>query len=413
SRSPNLFCFGVMNCEATRREPHARGNLTARSRKRYSSAMTTPLRKPLYLTIFDFVRENIVSGLYTADRRVPTDGQLMRRFHTTRATVAKAMKELERTGLIQRRPGAGSFVRPANLAQGTFVSTLIAGLGDTEFFEPICAQIAQACHACNLSLIWGASSPAMPVAGDTDIEALASRFRAQHVAGVFFVPDELSEHRSDDRNLKIAQALTAAGIAVVLLDRDVVPFPEQGPYDLVGIDNVSAGYQQTRHLLDCGCRRILYVTRPGRLWTKSARIEGYRLALEQAGQVFDPRHICVGDANDSAFCRSLLRHKPDGIVCFHDPVAAHLLQNFQTLRAKIPEKLKIIGLDDVRYSQFLPIPITTLQQPCRSIGLQAADLMVHRINHGTHPPRRILFDTRLIVRGSSQLHALSDPASLL
>ncbi len=366
--------------------------------------MNAPPRKPLYLEIFDYVRENVAAGAYRAEGRVPTDGQLMRRFHTTRATVSKAMKELERTGLIQRRPGVGSFLLPADRSNGAFVSTLIAGLGDTEFFEPICAQIAQSCHACNLSLLWGPISPATPVNEGTKIETLCARFIAQRVTGVFFVPDELAQNAPDDRNLEIAQALTAAGIAVVLLDRDVVPFPAQGPYDLVGIDNVDAGYKQTRHLIDCGCTRILYVTRPGRLWTKTARIAGYRLALQQAGLPFDdPALICAGDANDLKFCKSLLKLKPDGIVCFHDPVAIHLIQSFKKLRVNIPEKLKIIGLDDVRYSEFLPIPITTLQQPCLSIGTQAADLMVRRLNRDTHPPRRILFNTRLIVRTSSHL----------
>jgi DNA-binding LacI/PurR family transcriptional regulator len=359
------------------------------------------MRKPLYRDIFEYVHAQILSGAYSDDGRLPTDGQLMRRFKTTRATVAKAMKELEHTGLIQRRPGAGSFLRPTDRANGAFVSTLIAGLGDTEFFEPICAQIARACQACNLSLIWGDSSPATRVDEDMRIDSLCARFIAQRVSGVFFVPDELAENSPDNRNLMITQALTAAGIAVVLLDRDVVPFPEQGPCDLVGIDNVDAGYKQTRHLLDCGCKRILYVTRPGRLSTKAARIEGYRLALEQAGQPFHPAHVCAGDAADIEFCKSLLKLKPDGIACFHDPLAIHLIQNFQKLRVPIPKKLKIVGLDDVSYSEFLPVPITTLRQPCTSIGTQAADLMVRRLNHDIHPPRRILFDTRLIIRSSS------------
>lgn len=366
-----------------------------------TDVMRPPAKKPLYLEIFEHVHGNIVAGAY-AGGRLPTDGQLMRRFQTTRATVAKAMKELERTGLILRRPGAGSFLRPAEQANGRFVSTLIAGLGDTEFFEPICAQIARACHACNLSLIWGATSPVLPVGSDTDVETLISRFRAQSVSGVFFVPDELPDGSTDNRNLKIAQALTAAGISVVLLDRDVVPFPAQGPYDLVGIDNVDAGFKQTRHLLDCGCSRILYVTRPGQLWTKAARIAGYRLALEQAGRPFNPDLVRAGDATEPKFCRALLKLKPDGIVCFHDPIAIHLVQNFQKLGVVIPQKLKIIGLDDVRYSELLPIPITTLQQPCLSIGTQAAELMVRRLNRDDHPPRRILFDTKLIARTSSR-----------
>lgn len=363
--------------------------------------MRTPLKKPLYLDIFEYVHGNIVSGAYAADGRIPTDGQLMRRFHTTRATVAKAMKELERTGLILRRPGAGSFLRPADRANGAFVSTLIAGLGDTEFFEPICAQIAQACHACNLSLIWGANSPSTPLDAASPIDALCARFRAQRVSGVFFVPDEQADAHSENRNLLIARALSAAGIAVVLLDRDVVSFPAQGPYDLVGIDNVDAGYQQARHLLDVGCTRIHYVTRPGSLWTKSARIHGFRLALEEAGIGFTPDCVHTGDAGAPAFSRALLRQKPDGIACFHDPVAIQLVQSFQHLKVAIPGHVKIIGLDDVRYAEFLPVPITTLQQPCRSIGIQAAELMVRRLNRDTHPPRRILFGTRLIVRSST------------
>jgi LacI family transcriptional regulator len=364
--------------------------------------MSTLQRKPLYLQIFEHIRDSILAGAYREDGRLPTDGQLMRRFHTTRATVAKAMKALERTGLIQRRPGAGSFLRPADRANGAFVSTLIAGLGDTEFFEPICAQIAQACHACNLSLIWGANSPSTPLDAEAPLDALCAHFLAQRVSGIFFVPDELADDCPGNRNLKIAQALTAAGIAVVLLDRDVVPFPAQGPYDLVGIDNVDAGYKQARHLLDVGCRNLHYVTRPGRLWTKSARIEGFRLALEEAGIEFSPALVHTGDAADPAFCRALLEHKPDGIACFHDPVAIHLVQTFQKLKVAVPRRLKIVGIDDVRYAEFLPVPITTLQQPCRSIGIQAADLMVRRLNHDAHPPRRILFGTRLIVRASTQ-----------
>jgi DNA-binding LacI/PurR family transcriptional regulator len=358
--------------------------------------------KPLYLEIFEHVHGNIVSGAYSRDGRLPTDGQLMRRFHTTRSTVAKAMKELERAGLIRRRPGAGSYLRPAAEANGAFVSTLIAGLGDTQFFEPICAQIARSCQACNLSLIWGDTSPATPVGDGAPIDALVARFQAQRVRGVFFVPDEIGEAAPCDRNLKIAQALSDAGLAVVLLDRDVTPFPARGPYDLVGIDNVDAGHKQTRHLIDCGCRRILYVTRPGRLWTKAARIEGYRLALEGAGLPYDPASVCAGDATDLRFCRALLKRKPDGIVCFHDPDAIHLIQNFQKLRAAIPQRLKIVGLDDVRYSELLPIPLTTLRQPCASIGAQAAELMVRRLNHDSQPPQRILLETTLIVRASTQ-----------
>jgi DNA-binding LacI/PurR family transcriptional regulator len=354
--------------------------------------------KPLYRQIFDVLYAGISEGRYV-DGRLPTDGQLVRRFKTTRTTVAKAMHELEAAGLITRHPGAGSFVRPTSRAHGAFVSTLIAGLGDTEFFEPICAQIAQSCHACNLSLLWGPESHSTAISRDMPLNHVVDHFVRQQVRGVFFAPDE----GANERNWQVAELLTKAGIAVILLDRDIVPFPKQSSYDLVGIDNVNAGYQQAQHLIECGCKRLLYVTRPDQLWTKAARIQGFRMAVENAGLSFSGRQVCIGDTTSLAFCKTLLKQKPDGIVCFHDPIAAHLLQHFQKLKIDVPGKIKIIGLDDVSYSQFLPIPITTLRQPCRSIGTHAAELMALRINNDTHPPRRILFETQLIVRQSSLL----------
>lgn len=357
------------------------------------------MAKPLYQQIYEAIHTGILAGKYPTGK-LPSDGQLVQRFHTTRATVAKAMGELERAGIVMRRAGAGSFIRPTRDAHGLFVSTLIAGLGDTDFFEPICAQIAQSCHACNLNLVWGPDSQAIELTDTASPDRLAEQFLRQEIRGVFFAPDEGTNGEKQSRNLEIAGRFTKAGIVVILLDRDIVPFPQQGPYDLVGIDNVDAGYRQTRHLIDRGCRRIVYVTRPGTLWTKSARIHGFMAALGEAGLPCQ-HSICTGNSGDLAFCKSVMKFRPDGIVCFHDSIAARLMQNLQKLHVDIPGKVKVIGLDDLRYAQYLAIPLTTLRQPCKSIGNEAANLMALRLNNDKHPARRILFDTQLIVREST------------
>ena len=356
--------------------------------------------KPLYRQIYEFLYENICADTFKKGR-LPTDGQLMRKFATTRATVAKAMRELEMAGLIERRPGAGTVVRPAIKTHGAFVSTLIAGLGDTAFFEPICAQIAQSCHACNLNLLWGPDSHSTALTRDASVAHVIEHFHRQNVKGVFFAPDEGVDAVTFRRNQQIAERLTHSGIAVVLLDRDVVAFPEQGAYDLVGIDNMNAGFQQVKHLVEMGCTRIAYVTRPGQLWTKDARLFGFKLAIEQFKLDRTACPVFCGDVADVRFCETILKSNPDGIACFHDPIAVVLVQHLRQRHIAVPQRVKLIGLDDVSYSSFLPIPITTLRQPCRSIGAQAAELMALRINNDQHPPRRILFDTQLIVRASS------------
>ena len=69
------------------------------------------MRKPKHRQIFEYVHQSIVDGQYSAGQRLPTDGQLMRRFETSRPTVARAMRDLEQAGFVERRPGSGSYVR--------------------------------------------------------------------------------------------------------------------------------------------------------------------------------------------------------------------------------------------------------------------------------------------------------------
>jgi len=82
-------------------------------------------------------------------------------------------------------------------------------------------------------------------------------FVAKKVSGVFFAPLELTPQK-DAINRNVAEVFDKAGIPIVLLDRDLVPYPSRSPYDLLGIDNRRAGYTITAHMLRAGCRRVLF-----------------------------------------------------------------------------------------------------------------------------------------------------------
>ena len=89
--------------------------------------------------------------------------------------------------------------------------------------------------------------------------------------------------QKDAINRNIAEVFDKAGIPMVLLDRDLVAYPERSRYDLVGIDNRRAGYAITAHLIRCGCRRVVFVGRPGSAPTVDARIAGYQGGLGRLG----------------------------------------------------------------------------------------------------------------------------------
>ncbi len=221
--------------------------------------MSRPGKTPKYRTVFDTLQREIQSGRLGPGDRLPSEAQLERRFGASRITVGRAVRDLQLAGLVERRAGAGSYVKTRSLSDALSFGLLIPDLGDTEIFEPICQGMMASPLARQHALLWGSVTSA---AASREERAwhLCRQYIDRRVSGVFFAPLELTSGK-DAVNRKIAQALDEAGIPLVLLDRTVGPYPERGTHDLVGIDNRRAGYRITEHLLrsahppDCFRRR--------------------------------------------------------------------------------------------------------------------------------------------------------------
>ena len=355
-----------------------------------------PRGKPPYRLVADDLREKILSGAY-AGGKLPSERALLRRRGVSRATAAKALDILESDGLVVRRRGAGAFVNPASgPAPGRmFVATLIADMDVREFFSAVCGSIADRARSYNLNLIWGARREFEDLARDAPLADYVERCRASGVRGVFFVPQD-SPADGGRRNREIAETLRGAGIAVVLIDRDIVPFPQRSDFDFVGIDNVQAGYRQAAHLLSRGCRRLVYVSHAKQVWTIDARFSGFRNALEENGLPADAGLLFRGDPADESFVRSVIRARPDGIVFVHDDMAIDFMPVWEALSRR---RVRYIGLDDILHSRSLGI--SSMRQPSRFIGEEAARLMALRLGRDTLPPRQVLFSAELVARNSS------------
>ena len=71
---------------------------------------------PYYHQISAILRDKFANGEFAADERIPSEEQLQAMFGVSRATVRQALQLLERDGLIERRPGKGSFAAAHNSA---------------------------------------------------------------------------------------------------------------------------------------------------------------------------------------------------------------------------------------------------------------------------------------------------------
>src|SRR3569833_1913080 len=350
--------------------------------------------KSKHRRVYERLLESIQSGVLKPGDRLPSEAELGKTFEASRITVAKAVHDLQRMGLVSRRPGAGTHVLGEQKPSGRTFGLLIPELGLTEIFEPICNGMMRAQFAKPDALLWGNSSASVedsPRAAEQMVES----FFEKKVAGVFFAPLEVASEK-DSTIRRIARMLDRAEIPIVLLDRCYMPYPERSAHDLGGVDNRRAGYIATAHLLEHGARRLVFVGEERAANTVDARITGFYEALRGHDVRPDWEPVWRGSAADEMFVRRMVdAARPEGIVCANDLTAARLLQVLIGMGLRIPHEVRIVGMDDVRYASLLPVPLTTVHQDCAGIGAVAMATMLARLVRPKLPVRDVFVPVRL------------------
>lgn len=353
---------------------------------------------PKYQFVLDTLEGEISTGKYRMGQKIPSEMALVRRFKTSRITVGRAMQELVQARLVERRAGSGTFVCQTQI-KGWSLGLLAAELGYTEMFEPICRGMAETLEAKTGELLWDRSIPGFSSLQGQTWER-CQQYIDRRVAGVFFAPLELPL-ASGDANHRVIEACEKARIAIVLLDRDIVPHPERSKYDLVGIDNRRAGYAITEHLLKLGRKRVSFVAHPKSAPTIQERIIGYRQALsDYTGRAKGDLIKLIEPADTDKVAEVVDKLGPDACVCANDQIAAKLMHTLINLGHCIPDDIAIVGFDDVKYSSLLPVPLTTIRQPCLEIGEVAMTTMLQRLAKPELPARHIALGFKMVVRRS-------------
>jgi LacI family transcriptional regulator len=196
-------------------------------------------------------------------------------------------------------------------------------------------------------------------------------------------------------------------IPYILIDRKFAHLAAS----FVGVDDEAVGQLATNHLIEQGCRRVAHIRGP-ETSTALGRLEGFKRALAGHGRAPLPEHIvCIGTSGDDrgepggyeAAMKLLgLDPRPDGIFCFNDPIALGAMRAILDAGLRIPEDIAVVGCGNVLYSDFLRVPLTSIDQDSSAIGRHAAELALSMVGaQGMAPPRTELVSPRLVVRAST------------
>jgi LacI family repressor for deo operon, udp, cdd, tsx, nupC, and nupG len=174
----------------------------------------------------------------------------------------------------------------------------------------------------------------------------------------------------------------------------------------IRIDNRGAAKTMVDYLLSLGHRRIGVISGLKDNPHAMERLEGYKLALEEAGIPFERDLVAEGDFTmwsglNAAFQFCNMKDRPSAIFCMNDEMAIGAMQTFKNQGLKIPEDISVTGFDDIAYAKYSDPSLTTISQPAEEMGKMAMDMLLKVIEGEPLSQRECVLPTEFIIRKST------------
>jgi len=324
---------------------------------------------PKFQQVADYIRNQIRSGRYRIGEILPGERVLATELSVSRPSVKRAIKALEKAGLLECNPSIGSIVRRA-VTEKLLVGYLVPDLQDPFHLELI----------RELDLLLHKHHGALLIRQGMDDSRLANLGLTHMV----------KHHKLYSPSHHDALPTIYTG--------DV-----PGKANMI-VSDVPSGMEQIySHLRQLGHRNIAYASP----FPREEDLQHRRLlALLSADRLPAPKgwHFQV-DPLDRERCEAVLKsirqaaRRPTALVCYNDWLAIALLKAAREMGLDIPSQLSITGYDDLYVSSLLHVPLTTVRFSRRESARKIVDILLkgRRGNFET-----AVVETRLIVRQSTQ-----------
>jgi len=212
----------------------------------------------------------------------------------------------------------------------------------------------------------------------------------ENVAGIIFSPTQ-----------KFSASLKSydSTIPFVIIDRSV----ESRGMDMVLLDNVSAAYELTLHLIENGYHSFAALF-GNTSTTGPERRRGFQMALDDndlspvAIHFIEPR---IKQGYETTISLLAGDKKPDAIFTSNSLLTAGAFRAVRDSRLSVPGDVALVGFDETTWGALVDPPITIIAQPTEEIGRTATELLFQRIAEPERSPKTVILKGKLLTRGSS------------
>ena len=194
--------------------------------------------------------------------------------------------------------------------------------------------------------------------------------------------------------------LTRNRIPFVLIDR----YFKNVDCSYVSLDNYTASFEATAHLINTGCRRIAMIGTNSPLANLRERKRGFTAALKKEKcDTGATDYIAATPETVPKILSSLMEHEPsvDGLLFESNTLALSGIRYLNEQNIRIPTELSIVSFDESEAFDIFRAPLTFIRQPIREMGQLATQLLVQAIEGTLHPEHRLL-PGELVKRASTR-----------
>ncbi|MEM1128844.1 MAG: LacI family DNA-binding transcriptional regulator [Bacteroidota bacterium] len=291
------------------------------------------------------------------------------------ATVSRVLNntvpvhEDKRARVLEAARALGYMPNPAALSllsKHTHSLGVLLPFAGGEFFSELITGIDQAAHKQNYHLLISTSHRNNRTFR-ASIQSLEKR-----VDGLLIMGPEMSVQ---DMTYLVQRGEPVICINTPGVDKTV---------DHFHFDNFSGVRAVTQHLLTYGHRQIALIRGPLDAQDAKERIDGYRVAMAEAGLTDTALLEINGDYTQEAGYAAVpailaLTPRPTAIIAANDYCAMGVLSALHEHGIRVPDEMSVAGFDNVPSAQYTAPSLTSVQVPIRDIGAAATRRLIEQI----------------------------------
>jgi LacI family transcriptional regulator len=209
------------------------------------------------------------------------------------------------------------------------------------------------------------------------------------------------------------EELVSVGLPFILVDFSHADYP------CLSIDNRGGVIEAISFLIEKrGHRSIAFLGADMTHPSIRERLQGYRIALFQAGISLNEEHVLTSDSasptHETGFRLAVdffrLQNRPTAVFCVNDAMALGFMRYAHEQGFRIPEDVALIGFDDVDGAVFASPPLTTVRVFKEQFGEMAMRQLIEKVEGSSRSDgsyrydrttERLILSTELVVRGSA------------